>query len=156
MSAQLEAVAEQIFDEVVEVVVALGAIVGSSSAPTIERAWSRGRARTLALALLSADDDESAQAAIDLACVLFPGRCDPDTEWWRSPLGQAVARSIGHPTAESVTQAVAAAMLGLHPQGIGRLVKVGKLDRHPDGHVLASSVRHYAATRRPWNRRPPQ
>ena len=35
---------------------------------------------------------------------------------------------------------VAAAMLAIHPSEIGSLLATGRLDRHPDGGVVASSV----------------
>lgn len=72
-----------------------------------------------------------------------PDRDDPD--WWRTPLGILCARSLGHTDAESVTHAVAAAMLGVHPGTVAQLVHRGTLDRHPDGRVLRASVLHRLA-----------
>ncbi|MFI1989217.1 hypothetical protein [Actinoplanes sp. NPDC020271] len=65
----------------------------------------------------------------------------PPVEWWRTPLGQAVARRVGHPFAESVSLAMAGAMLGISRQGVHDLVRRGKLPRHPDGGVPVSAVR---------------
>ncbi|GIF10330.1 hypothetical protein [Actinoplanes teichomyceticus] len=64
----------------------------------------------------------------------------PPVEWWRTPLGQAVVRRIGHPFAQSVSYATAGAMLGITRQGVHDLIRRGRLPRHPDGGVPVSAV----------------
>jgi hypothetical protein len=101
------------------------------------------RAGTWASQLLGDDDSVAAMVAIRLVSTLYPsdGPFDPPAEWWRTPLGMVVAHRVGHPTAEAVSYSLAGAMLGVTRQGIHDLVTRGKLDRHPDGGVTATSVR---------------
>ena len=91
-------------------------------------------------AILSGDDDaQAAELVIDIMGALWPqGVTTPS--WWRTPLGRACARSIGADGSESVTRAVAAAMLGVHPGTVAQLVHRGTLDRHPDGGITRASV----------------
>ncbi|MFC7110608.1 hypothetical protein ACFQQB_65625 [Nonomuraea rubra] len=56
------------------------------------------------------------------------------------PLGRAVARGAGHPSATAVSYSTAGAMLGITRQGVHDLVKRGKLDKHPEGGVTTSSI----------------
>lgn len=91
--------------------------------------------------LLGDDDRLAAQTVIDLACILFPGTTSPDAEWWRTPLGQACARSTGYPAADIVSYSVAGAMLGCSKQYVGKLADAGRLCRGPDGGVTVNSVR---------------
>jgi hypothetical protein len=65
----------------------------------------------------------------------------PPIDWWRTPLGQAVVRRVGHPFAESVSLATAGAMLGISRQGVHDLVRRGRLPRHADGGVPVAAVR---------------
>ena len=89
-------------------------------------------------AQLSSDDEHlAAQTVIDCAGHLWPA--DPEPEWWRTPLGRLVARSVGGEDA-SVTQAEAAAMLGVTRGTIAQLVSRGTLARHPDGGVDRAAV----------------
>jgi hypothetical protein len=90
--------------------------------------------------LLGDDDRLAAQTVIDLVSVLFPGDADPRTEWWRTPLGQAAARSTGYPSAEAVSYSVAGGMLGCSKQYIGKMVAAGRLHRGPAGGVTMTSV----------------
>jgi hypothetical protein len=103
-----------------------------------------------AASLLGDDDKLAAQTVIDLMMLLWPNS-DPTTDWWRTPLGHAVARSVGHPTAEVVSYSVAGAMLGCTKQNVGKLVQAGRLDRGPNGGVTTQSVRAalHAATAAP-------
>lgn len=89
--------------------------------------------------LCSDDDTESAQAVIDVMWALWPSTCEPPDEWWRTPLGRIVARSIATDD-ESVTYAAAAAMLGVARGTVSTMVSRGTLDRHPDGGVARSAV----------------
>lgn len=97
------------------------------------------RAAGIALALGSEDDDEAAETVSDVLNALW-GRCDPDPDWWRTPVGRLCARSLGHSDSDAVTHSVAAAMLGIGRNQIGVLVNRGKLERHPDGGVTRASV----------------
>jgi len=93
--------------------------------------------------LLGADDQIAAQTAARLVSVLYTGDgpFDPPAGWWRTPLGQVVARRVGHPATEAVSYSVAGAMLGITRQGVHDLIRRNKLERHPDGGVTTRSVR---------------
>jgi hypothetical protein len=99
--------------------------------------------REWAAVLLGDDDQAAALMAIRMVAALYPSDApfDPPAEWWRAPLGQAVLRRAGHPSAEAVSYSVAGAMLGMTRQGVHDLVTRGKLARHPDGGVTVDSVR---------------
>jgi len=90
-------------------------------------------------------DDETAAVLVSarLIATLYPGDrpFDPPVEWWATPLGQTVARRVGHPSAVSVSYATAGAMLGISRQGVHDLVRRGRLPRHPDGGVPAGAIR---------------
>jgi hypothetical protein len=103
----------------------------------------RARAERWAADLLGDDDQVAALTAARVIGALYPGDApfDPPAAWWRTPLGRAVARRVGHPGAEAVSYAVAGAMLGMTRQGVHDLVTRGKLQRHPDGGVSTASVR---------------
>jgi hypothetical protein len=107
------------------------------------RAVVRGRARSWATTMVGGDDRAAVGVIVRVISTLHPGdgRFDPPLDWWRSPLGQVVARRMGHPTAEAVSYAVAGAMLGITRQGVHDLASRGKLARHPEGGVLSASVR---------------
>lgn len=107
------------------------------------RAVVHERARSWATTMLSGDDRAAVGAIMRVVSTLYPGDgpFEPPLDWWRSPLGQVVARRVGHPTAESVSYAVAGAMLGITRQGVYDLVTRGKLARHPERGVLCASVR---------------
>lgn len=93
--------------------------------------------------LASGNDDIAAEACMSVMVALWP-HCSPEDvgqpEWWSTPLGRLCARSLGRTDAETITHAVAAAMLAVHRSYIGVLVSRGRLDRHPDGGVLRASV----------------
>lgn len=74
----------------------------------------------------------------DLAGVLWD--VDPEPQWWRTPLGLAVARSVGRDDTVSVSRSVAAAMLNVHPGTVAQWAHRGKLGRHPDGGIQLASV----------------
>lgn len=101
------------------------------------------RATHLAAELLAPDAAAARLAGIRLIAVLHPGDepFDPPEHWWRTPLGQVVARRVGFPGADGVPVAVAAAMLGVSRQFVHDLMNRGKLDRRPDGTVGVDSVR---------------
>lgn len=94
--------------------------------------------------LLLGDDDQAAVAtAARLLATLYPSDTafEPPAQWWQTPLGQVVARRVGHPSTEAVSYSVAGAMLGITRQGVHDLANRGKLARHPEGGVLVASVR---------------
>ncbi|WP_444951176.1 hypothetical protein [Micromonospora ureilytica] len=107
------------------------------------RAVIRDRARSWATAIVSGDDRAAVSVVMRAIATLYPGdgSFNPPLDWWRSPFGQAVARRVGHPTAESVSYAVAGAMLGITRQGVHDLASRDKLARHPEGGVRSASVR---------------
>ncbi|MEU4397686.1 hypothetical protein [Micromonospora orduensis] len=107
------------------------------------RAVIRERARSWATTIVSGDDRAAVGVIMRAISTLYPGDgpFDPPIDWWRSPFGQAVARRVGHPSAESVSYAVAGAMLGITRQGVHDLVSRDKLARHPEGGVRSASVR---------------
>ena len=103
----------------------------------------RLRARRWADVIRGSDETAAALTTARLLATLYPGDrpFDPPTDWWGTPLGQAVARRVGHPGATSVSYATAGAMLGITRQGVHDLVRRGRLPRHPDGGVPATAVR---------------
>jgi hypothetical protein len=107
------------------------------------RAVVRERARSWAITMVSGGDQAAYGVIVRAISTLYPsdGPFNPTLDWWRTPLGQIVARRVGHPTAESVSYAVAGAMLGITRQGVHDLASRGKLARHPEGGVLSAAVR---------------
>ncbi|MFI7454182.1 hypothetical protein ACIBQX_42290 [Nonomuraea sp. NPDC049714] len=101
--------------------------------------------------LLGPDQARATHRGARLVAVLYPGDAafDPPADWWRTPLGRAIARRVGHPSAERVSYAVAGAMLGITRQGVHDLVRRGKLHAHPDGGVSTPSIRERLDTRDP-------
>jgi hypothetical protein len=100
------------------------------------------RAGDWAHALLGEDEVLARHTAIRLVITLYSGASgfNPAPGWWQTPLGRVMVRRVGHPMAESVSYAVAGAMLGITRQGVHDLVVRGKLDRHEDGGVTTASV----------------
>lgn len=101
------------------------------------------QARAWADELLHGTEQQAMYVVVRLVSALYPADevFDPPAQWWRTPLGQVTARRIGHPTVPAVTNAVAAAMLGVTRQGVHDLLNRGKLIHHPDGGVDVTSVR---------------
>ncbi|MEV1118882.1 hypothetical protein AB0I91_27785 [Actinosynnema sp. NPDC049800] len=101
-------------------------------------------ARRMAATMQGDDDSAAVHAIARLIGALYPGDApfDPPADWWRTPLGQVVARRMGHPAARAVSYSVAGAMLGVTKQGVHDLVRRGKLTRNTDGGgVTVASVR---------------
>ncbi|MEV0732345.1 hypothetical protein [Polymorphospora sp. NPDC050346] len=142
MADHATTLAEQIRTEVGRVVAALDGLLGPAAPPTAAKlpacaaAWA---------AQLDTDGYYAERVARHLVDVLWP-TVDPPTEWWRTPLGRAVARTIGHPRAEVVSYAVAGAMTGVSKQYIGKLVAAGRLSPGPAGGVTTASVHALAKT----------
>ncbi|WP_371782626.1 hypothetical protein [Streptosporangium subroseum] len=100
------------------------------------------KSRAWADVLFGEDDQKAAYLAIRLVSALYPSDApfDPPAEWWGTPLGRAVARRAGHPSASAVPVSVAAAMLGITRQGVHDLLRRSKLDRDPDGAITTASI----------------
>jgi hypothetical protein len=101
------------------------------------------RAGVWAARLLGDNDRVAALTAARLIGALYPGDAafEPPAAWWRTPFGTVVAHRLGHPSAETVSYAVAGEMLGITRQGVHDLVSRGKLARHVGGGVVVDSVR---------------
>lgn len=99
----------------------------------------RERAPMLAAQLATGDDRLAAATRVDVLHALW-GDADPDSDWWRTPVGRLCARSVGRDDADAVSHSVAAAMLGVTRGTVSQLVHRGTLDRHPDGGVTRASV----------------
>lgn len=125
----------QIAREVSEAAAPFGALLGPDVVVELDRRIRAG-APTWAAQLTRDDDRLAAQTVVDLMAVLG----DPEPSWWRTPLGRAVAASVGTEDAEAVRASAAAAMLGISPGRVHQLADAGKLDRHPDGGIVRASV----------------
>ncbi|MBG0569105.1 hypothetical protein [Actinoplanes aureus] len=144
MTSDHEILTRQLRRDVGAAAEALGALLGPDLTLTLT-SMVHERAPLWAGQLLSGDDREAAQVVTDLAVAgIVPE--NPDDRWWATPLGRAVARSVGHPAAETVSHSVAAAMLGVHKSRIGQLIAKGQLDRAPDGSITTISIRAYLTT----------
>ena len=91
----------------------------------------RTAARSIAERLTRGDDEDLATCVNALATLGIVE--DHDPLWWRSPLGQHVARSIGHPTAAKVTVSMAAAMLGTTTGAVEQAIDAGQLTLTEEG-----------------------
>lgn len=89
--------------------------------------------------LMVGNDREVANLVADLF-TLAHGDSQPSPEWWQTPLGGVVARSLEHDDSDAISPLVAARMLGIAETTVHRWVRAGKLDRHPDGGVTRASV----------------
>lgn len=107
------------------------------------------RAADLATLLVGENEQQAAYTAIRLVATLYPGDepFRPTVAWWGTPLGQTVARLVGHPSAESLSYAEAGAMLGITRQGVHDLIVRNKMQRHPSGGVTNASVQARLKTR---------
>ncbi|GAA2804044.1 acyl-CoA-like ligand-binding transcription factor [Crossiella cryophila] len=125
-------------------------LLQSADPLTTVRTYLRAAVETQAAQLLGRDERLATHAVARLISAFYPGDepFDPPLEWWQTPLGQVVARRVGHPAAEAVPYSVAGAMLGVTRQGVHDLVNRHKLDRHPDGGVRTESVRIRLLTRK--------
>lgn len=128
----------QIVEELAQVGWRLGPLLGLDIVDLLEQR-TQERAAMLAATLTGDDDHQAAEVCVDLIACLFP-HSDPPPEWWRTPLGRALAASAGMDGSEAVSMSVAAAMLGVSPGRATQLADAGKLGRHPDGGVTRASV----------------
>lgn len=139
MSGNVEAVTAQLRDELGAVARAVGGVVGPELGLLIEDR-THETCVVLAAELCSDEDRPAAEAVLTVMSVLWPDGTEPPPEWWRTPAGRMVARSVGRDDSESVTRSVAAAMLGVSPGSVAQWVHRGNLDRHPDGGITRASV----------------
>ena len=118
-------------------------LLEGDDAVTALRRLVRVRAGQWADAMRDGDDVTAVLTGARLIATLYPGdrAFDPPIDWWRTPLGQTIARRVGHPSADSISYATAGAMLGISRQGVHDLVRRGRLPRHPDGGVPSAAVR---------------
>jgi hypothetical protein len=121
----------------------LEVLLEGDDAVTALRRLVRVRAGQWADAMRDGDDVTAVLTGARLIATLYPGdrAFDPPIDWWRTPLGQTIARRVGHPSADSISYATAGAMLGISRQGVHDLVRRGRLPRHPDGGVPSAAVR---------------
>ncbi|HEY3873642.1 MAG TPA: hypothetical protein VGM10_35120 [Actinocrinis sp.] len=108
------------------------------------------QSRTWAAALLGEDEMQAALTAGRLVAALCghgDEPFDPPAVWWGTPFGRVVALRIGHPSAQAVSVAQAAAMLGISRQGVHDLANRGRLERDAEGRIAVSSVRARLAAR---------
>lgn len=150
-TAAHQALAEDLVGQVtVRLVDPLEILVGTDDAL---RARVGRQSRVWAAALLGEDEMQAALTAGRLVAALFPGDghgdepFDPPAPWWATPFGRAVALRIGHPSAQAVSVAQAAAMLGISRQGVHDLANRGRLERDAEGRITVSSVRARLAVR---------
>lgn len=128
---------EQLVDAVDEILSALTPFTGF-----LDDAGVEARCTAVVAELCSDDDRLAAEACLTVMTLLWPQASPEDCgrgDWWTTPLGRLCARSLGT-DGESVTQSVAAAMLGVTKGTVSQLVHRGTLDRHRDGGVLRASV----------------
>lgn len=149
---------EQLRTDVGDMVGRLMNLTGPSNEMLMVEQAVHARATMWASALVGDDDKVAADTVLDLVNLLWP-HAEPTAEWWRTPLGRAVARSVGHPTAEVVSSTIAAAMLQCTKQNITKLVAAGRLHRGPAGGVTTASIRTELRAveegeRRTWRRTP--
>ncbi len=139
-----EDAASQIADEIeVRHIWPLESNLGPGEEWNLIRQRARVTARVMAAQLASGDDKLAAQTAIDLASPILPD--DIPDDFWPTPLGRLIAKSVGYPGAEEVSYSVAAAMLRVSKTRVQHLVEARKLERHPDGGITTASVRLRAA-----------
>ena len=136
----MNAAASQIADEIDgQLLWPLEMLLGPGEEFTILRQRAQATARVMAAQLAGRDDKLAAQTAIDLAGAILPDAIPDD--FWPTPLGRLIAKSVGHPGGDEVSYSVAAAMLGVSKTRVQQLLEAGKLDRHPDGGITSASVR---------------
>lgn len=122
----VDEVVAQLRSDVGAVAGALGALVDSSEDMQLLEQRIDSHAPRWAAQLLGDDDRVATRTALDLTGLLWP-HSEPTLDWWSTPLGRAVVRSVGHPTATVVSYRVAGAMLGCSKQYVGQLIAAGRL-----------------------------
>lgn len=135
MATDLE---RQIVDELAQVFARIRPLTGWN--PADDRVIA-ARAPEIAAALT--DPDESTGIAADLMACLWP-HSDPPGDWWRTPLGMAVAGTGWG--SESVSMSAAASMIGVTGGRVTQLSDAGTLTRTRGGVTRASVTARIATT----------
>ena len=142
-----DAAARQLADELDARLQAWAPLVGVGDVLELSRRLRAAAERTVAELAQDQDDRLAAETVLTVMSVLYP-ESDPPPEWWGTPLGRLVARSLGRDDAEAWSPSVAAAVLGVTKGTIDQLRHRGVLERHPDGGLTRSSVLAYLLARR--------
>ena len=142
-----DAAARQLADELDARLQAWAPLVGVGDVLELSRRLRAAAERTVAELAQDQDDRLAAETVLTVMSVLDP-ESDPPPEWWGTPLGRLVARSLGRDDAEAWSPSVAAAVLGVTKGTIDQLRHRGVLERHPDGGLTRSSVLAYLLARR--------
>ncbi len=127
---------DQLIDELEAATLPLAGLLGVDLQPLLSTRIAEAAPRIVAEL---SDTAESHSVAADLLWTLH-GEAGPPPQWWRSPLGRLCAAAVADSTAEAVTRAKAAEILGVTSGTIQQLLHRGTLDRHPDGGLLMSEV----------------
>lgn len=145
----LQQVADQIAEQVTQQhIEPLRDLLGPREELDLLADAARQHATLLAAQLMGEDDKLASQTAIDLVNTIFADGAPIPDDWWTTPLGRQVARSVGYPGAEAVSQSLAASLLGVTQQRVSAMLREGKLERHPEhGGVATASIRHWIARR---------
>jgi hypothetical protein len=130
---------EQVYDLLLDRAGRLGALVGGADLMAQLEQQAVHRARAVTAMLRHGNDHEVAELVMDLY-VLAHGDGVAPAEWWRTPLGGVVARSIERDDSEAVSPRVAARMLDVSEATVYRWREEQKLSRHSDGGVTRASV----------------
>jgi len=133
-----DATVAQLRDELGTVAFGLAGLLGTDILPILNDRI------TVAAERLYADldcGDAPSTTGVDILTVLWP-HCDPDLDWWRTPLGLAVAPLLAATVDadEGWSHADAATVLGVTRGTVAQLVHRGQLDRTPDGSLSRPSV----------------
>jgi hypothetical protein len=128
----------QLVDEVSTRALDLGALLGADLIAPLTRRVS-DRAEALTAALCSDDPHEAADTGRQVVGVLWPTGIPDD--WWRTPLGRAVARAVADlADVTPLTRARAATVLGVRPGTVAQLTARNTLPRDGDGRIPRGAV----------------
>ena len=131
--------AHQLRRELHERAYPLAVLAGPDAVAELDVEYVAQRVAAQIAGALAADDDRLlAECVIDVMAALWPV-ADPPPEWWQTWVGRACAHSAGD-DGRTVTQSVAAAMLGLAVGSIGPMIARGDLERGPEGGVTVASI----------------
>lgn len=129
---------DQLADLLANRAIHLSGLLGDQEAGACLASVANDRARVLLAQLEHGDAHERQQVAIDILTVAW-GDGEPPADWWRTPLGRAVAVAATDDTGR-LSYAEAGRILGITRQSARELAKAGRLDQHPDGGVTRASV----------------
>lgn len=139
INAHRASLAHQLRRELHERAYPLAVLAGPTAVAELDTEYVAQRiAGQIAQAFASDDDRLLAECVIDVMAALWPTG-DPPPEWWQTWVGRACAHSAGD-DGRTVTQSIAAAMLGLAVGSIGPMIARGDLERGPEGGVTVASI----------------